>query len=112
MLSRIARIVALSLPLLLACALASAGGLRLHDGRVERAAHSSSAAPAPVTAPETDTGSTDQAAFTRQLNPSVPLPAMAALIVLCILPAMATVVAWSGSRRGRESTFSTSGWSP
>jgi hypothetical protein len=109
--SRIARTVALSLPVLLCCVLAAAGGWRIHDGRVERVDHSTSTMAAPVTTPQPTSVPTDQVTIVRHLSPSVPWPAWAGLILLCLLPAVASMLAWSGSRRGRETAFSVSGGS-
>jgi hypothetical protein len=103
-LSRSARLAALALPLLLACVLIVAGDWRIHDGRVERMGSS----PAPVAAPALPQhGAADQVTLVHQLSPSVPWPAWAGLVVLCLLPAVASLVAWSGARRGRESAFRT-----
>jgi hypothetical protein len=109
--SRIARIVALSIPLLLVCVLASTGGWRIHDGRIERVGHVSTVAAAPVTPRETPAPA-DPGTFVHHLSPSVPWPAGAALIVLCILPAMASTLAWSGARRRRDSSPFAAGGSP
>ena len=111
MTSRIARIVALSIPLLLVCVLASTGGWRIHDGRLERVGRVSTASVAPVVARE-NPAPTDPATFVQHLSPSVPWPAGAALIVLCILPAMASTLAWSGARRRRDSSPFAAGGSP
>ena len=105
MFPRIARLVALSLPVLLACVLVFAGGWRVHDGRVERV----SSTTAPVAAPTVSHPSgdpTDQMTFVHHLSPSIPWPAWLGLIVLCFLPAVASMVAWSDARRTRGSTFS------
>jgi hypothetical protein len=106
-LSRIARLVALALPLLLACVLVVAGDWRIHDGRVERVSQTTVPAAAPVVAQPT--GTADQTTFVHHLSPSIPWPAWVGLVVLCILPAVASLVAWSGSRRGRESVFRSRG---
>jgi hypothetical protein len=108
---RISRILALSLPVLLVCVLALAGGWRVHDGRVERVSHDATSAAAPIGEPHPGAAPTDQVTFVHHLSPSIPWPAWAGLIVLCLLPAVASMLAWSGSRRGRDSTFSTSGGS-
>jgi hypothetical protein len=116
--SRIFRIVALSLPVLLVCVLASTGGWRVHHGRVERVTQAStSAAPVVSNQPawqqsQASPAPVDQMTFVRHLSPSVPLPAWAGLIVLCLLPAVASLLAWSGARRGRDATFSVPGGSP
>jgi hypothetical protein len=104
-LSRIARLVALALPLVLACVLISAGDWHIHDGRVERV----SSTVAPVSAPTVSPESADPTARTtliHQLSPSIPWPAWVGLIVLCLLPAVASMVAWSDARRTRGATFS------
>jgi drug/metabolite transporter (DMT)-like permease len=103
-LSRTSRPVALALPVLLACILLCAGGWRVHDGRVERV----SSTTVPVAAPTVSqpSGPTDQATFLHHLSPSIPWPAWVGLIVLCLLPAVASMVAWSGARRDRSSAFS------
>jgi hypothetical protein len=108
---RIARIVALSLPLLLVCVLASTGGWRIDGGRVERVGHAS-AVPATVPAPQPGTSSVDEAAFARRLSPSVPWPAWAGLAMLCILPALGSMLAWSGTRRRRDSAPLAAGAAP
>jgi hypothetical protein len=109
---RTARIVALSLPVLLVCVLASTGGWRIHGGRVERIGHVSAAAPAPVAAPAPSTAPVDEAGLVRHLSPSVPWPAWAGLIVLCLLPAVGAVLAWSGTRRQRPSPAFAAGAAP
>jgi hypothetical protein len=93
--------VALSLPVLLACVLASTGGWRIHDGRVERVGHSSSAAATSVAAPPSP-APVDGSHLVHSLSPSVPWPAWAGLIVLCLLPAAGAMTAWSGTRRRRD----------
>ncbi len=111
--TRIARLMALCLPVLLACILVSAGGWRIHDGRVERVSHAAPvASAAPVDLPSASGLPGDQASFVHQLSPAVPWPVWVGLIVLCFLPAVASVAAWSGSRRGRTATFSTAGGAP
>ncbi len=105
MLSRTARLVALALPILLAVVLVSAGGWRVHHGQVERVSQDgNSAAPALV-----PTGSsappTDQMTLVHHLSPSVPWPVWASLVLLCLLPAVASMLAWSGSRRGSRKLF-------
>ena len=70
--SRIVRVVALALPLLLACIIVSAGHWRIHDGQVERVSHV--AAPTPVTVPDQAAAQTDQSVFLHHLSPSVPWP--------------------------------------
>jgi hypothetical protein len=107
--SRIARILALSLPVLLVCVLVLAGGWRLRDGRVERVSHDATRAAGPIADSHPSTAPVDQVTFVHHLSPSIPWPAWAGLIVLCLLPAVASMLAWSGSRRGRDSAFSTSG---
>jgi hypothetical protein len=109
--SRLLRIVALSLPVLLLCVLAATGGWQLHDGRVERVSHASTTAAAPVVQTRSSPAPADEVTFVHHLSPSVPWPAWAGLIVLCMLPAMASVLAWSGARRGRDTTFSAPGGS-
>ncbi len=111
MTSRVARTVALSLPVLLFCVLAIGGGWRIHDGRVERVGHASATAAAPAVASQPTSVTPDQATIIRHLSPSVPWPAWAGLILLCLLPAVASTLAWSGSRRGRDTAFSVSGGS-
>jgi drug/metabolite transporter (DMT)-like permease len=109
--SRIARTAALSLPVLLFCVLAFSGGWRIHDGRVERVGPASTTAAAPVVASPPTSVSTDQVTIVRHLSTSVPWPAWASLILLCLLPAVASMLAWSGSRRGRDTAFSVPGGS-
>jgi hypothetical protein len=105
--SRIVRWVAVSLPVILACVLVSAGGWRIHDGRVERVSNTSaSVAAPPVVVPQQSTDPTEQVTFVQHLSPSIPWPVWVALMVLCILPAVASMVAWSGSRPSRSSTYS------
>ena len=108
MTSRIARIMALSLPVLLICVLASTGGWRIHDGRVERVGHASAAAPAPQ-AVRASPAPVDGAHLVHSLSPSVPWPAWAGLIVLCLLPAAGAMTAWSGTRRRRDAPAFTTG---
>jgi hypothetical protein len=98
--------VALSLPLVLACVIAVAG-LRVHDGRVERSVHVSAAVATPASAATSPAdGSTVGQVFRQHLTMSVPWPAFAALLVLCMLPAVASLLAWSGSRRGSKTGVS------
>ena len=108
--SRIARLVAVSLPVILVGVLVFAGGWRIHDGRVERVSQPSASVAAPVevpvAVPQQTTDPTAQAAFVHHLSPSIPWPVWVALMVLCILPAVASIVAWSSSRPSRDSTFS------
>jgi hypothetical protein len=111
-LSRIARLVALSLPVLLVCVLVSAGGWRIHDGRVERVSHTTPVVAAPASAPASSGLPGDEASFVHQLSPSVPWPAWAGLIVLCLLPAVGSMAAWSTARRSRDGTFSAAGGAP
>ena len=99
MTSRIARTTALLLPVLLVGVLASTGGWRIHDGRVERVAHVAAATATPVPAAAPASAPVGGAALARDLSPSVPWPAWAGLILLCLLPAMASMRAWSGTRR-------------
>ncbi len=108
--SRIARITALALPVLLVSILLTSGGWRVHDGRVERVGHAATAVPAaPVPAPLPSSGVTDPAALARHLSPSVPWPVWAGLIVLCLLPAVGSLAAWSGARRRRDSAYASTG---
>src|SRR5215216_5379894 len=88
--SRITRLVALSLPVLLACVLASTGGWRIHDGHVERVGQVSTSAVAPVVAADPSTAPGDEVTLFSHLSPSVPWPAWAGLIVLCLLPGVET----------------------
>ncbi len=106
MFSRFARLVALALPVLLACILLTTGGWRVHDGRVERVSTT-----VPVAAPTVSqpSGPTDQTTFLHHLSPSIPWPVWVGLILLCVLPAVASMVAWSGTRRDRSSALSGSG---
>jgi hypothetical protein len=107
-LARTVRLVALALPVLLAVVLVSTGGWRVHHGQVERVGQSATSA-APALVP---TGSTaapiDQMTLVHHLSPSVPWPVWAGLIVLCLLPAVASMLAWSGSRRGSKKLFAAS----
>jgi len=110
--SRIIRIVALAIPFLLVCVLAATGGWRIHDGRVERVSQDPTSSAAPVVTARPDghsPGTIDEVTFVHHLSPSIPWPAWAGLVVLCVLPAIASLLAWSGSRRGRDSAFSASG---
>ncbi len=113
MFCRTARIVALALPVLLLCLLVVAGGWRFHDGRVERVGHDSTAVAAPVASPQPASTAppAEQVTFIRHLTPSVPWPACAGLVALCVLPAVASMMAWSGARRSRDAAFSVSGGS-
>jgi hypothetical protein len=104
-LSRLARIVALSLPLLLVAVIVSAGHWRIHDGRVERVIHVADVTPAAV--PAQTAPPVDQTTFLHHLSPSVPWQVWAALVLLCLLPAVASMRAWSGARRARDTAFST-----
>ena len=108
--SRLARLVGVSLPVILVGVLIFAGGWRIHDGRVERVSQTSASAAAPVevpvVVPQQSTDPTAQVAFVHHLSPSIPWPVWVALMVLCILPAVASIVAWSSSRPSRDSTFS------
>jgi len=94
--------VALALPVLLVCVLASTGGWQIRHGRVERVATppTVSAAPAATTTPQAPP--VDQVSFARHLSPSVPWPAWAGLVLLCLLPATASMLAWQGTRRARD----------
>jgi hypothetical protein len=92
--SRNVRIVAVALPALLVCVLVVSGGWRIHGGLVERVGHVPAGASTPAT---------DETSFVRHLSPSVPWPAWAGLVVLCLLPAVASMTAWSGARRARDS---------
>lgn len=104
-----ARLTALALPLLLAGFLAFSGGWRVHDGNVERVSHvSASVAPTAPVVPQSSPLA-EQQTFVHHLSPSVPWPAGAGLVVLCLLPAVGSVLAWSGSRRGAQATYSMSG---
>jgi hypothetical protein len=103
--SRIARLVALSLPVLLVCVLASTGGWRLHDGRVERVDKFSASAPPPLVVPPPSAPRRDEVTFVHHLSPSVPWEGWAGLVLLCLLPCVASVVAWSGGRRRRDTAF-------
>jgi hypothetical protein len=107
--SRIARIAALALPVLLVCVLATTGAWRVHDGRVERVGQATTPAAASLPAPAPAPGSTDQVAFVDHLSFSVPWEAWAGLIVLCILPAVGSLAAWSGTRRRHDSAFVAAG---
>jgi hypothetical protein len=107
--SRIARIVALALPVLLVCILVTSGGWRVHDGRVERVGHVTTAAPPPASAAVPDGGPIDGSTFAHHLSPSVPWPAWVGLIVLCLLPAVGSMAAWSGARRRRDSAYAATG---
>lgn len=107
--SRFSRILALALPVMLVCVLAFAGGWRVHDGRVERVSHDATTAAAPIVESHPSAAPADQMTFVHHLSPSIPWPAWAGLIVLCMLPAVASMLSWSGSRRGRDQAFSTSG---
>jgi hypothetical protein len=109
--ARITRLVALSLPVLFVCVLASTGGWRVHDGRVERVGTVSTTTAAPVVAPARSAAPADELTLVQHLSPSVPWPAWAGLIVLCLLPGVASVAAWSGARRGRDTTFFATGGS-
>jgi hypothetical protein len=102
--ARIARLVALSLPVLLVCVLASTGGWRVHDGRVERVGPVSASMPAPPVVSPRVAPRTDEVTFVDHLSPSVPWEAWAGLVVLCLLPGAASLVAWSGGRRRRDDT--------
>jgi hypothetical protein len=104
-LSRTVRLVALSLPVLLACVLAVAGGWRIHDGQVERVSHETTTAAPPVVPTPSSGVPTDQVTLVHHLSPSVPWPVWLGLIVLCLLPAVASMLAWSGSRRDRPSVL-------
>jgi hypothetical protein len=108
-LSRIARLVAVSLPVVLLGILVFAGGWRIHDGQVERVSQTSASVAAPVevpvVVPEQSTEPTTQVAFVHHLSPSIPWPVWVALMVLCILPAVASIVAWSSSRPSRAATY-------
>jgi hypothetical protein len=95
-----------------ACILVSTRGWQIHDGRIERVHQAESTVAAPVMTPDHPAAPDVEATFVHHLSPSVPWPAWAGLIVLCILPAVGSVLSWSGSRRGREVTSSTSGGSP
>ena len=109
------RIVALSLPFLVLVVLVSTGGWRIHDARVERVSHSTPAAqPAPATvqpgvAATTVVPQADRSAFVRHLSPSVPWPAWAGLIALCVLPAMASMLVRTNGRRRRDAAYSSIG---
>jgi hypothetical protein len=107
-LSRTARIAALALPVLLVGILVTSGGWRVHDGRVERVGHTTTAQ-APVAGPLPASGPTDAKSFARHLSPSVPWPVWAGLILLCVLPAVGSVAAWSGARRRRDSAYAATG---
>jgi hypothetical protein len=106
------RIVALSLPLLVLVVLVATGGWRIHDARVERVSHSTPAAqPAPASVQPGVTATSvvpqaDRSAFVRHLSPSVPWPAWAGLIALCILPAMASMLVRNNGRRRRDAAYS------
>jgi hypothetical protein len=108
--SRLARLVAVSLPVILVGVLVFAGGWRIHDGRVERVSQTSASVAGPVEVPvgvpEQSAEPTTQVAFVHHLSPSIPWPVWVALMVLCILPAVASIVAWSSSRPSRDATYS------
>jgi hypothetical protein len=100
--------LALALPALLVCILVSAGGWRIHDGRVERVSHSTASPPVPVVPTTGNVPPNDnEITFVHHLSPSVPWPAWVGLILLCVLPAVASMLAWSAARRSRDATFST-----
>jgi hypothetical protein len=105
--SRNVRIVAVALPALLVCVLVVSGGWRIHGGLVERVGHVPAGASTPAVpgaaSPVVATPATDETSFVRHLSPSVPWPAWAGLVVLCLLPAVASMTAWSGARRARDS---------
>jgi hypothetical protein len=86
--------------------LAFAGGWRIHDGRVERVSHDATSAAAPIVQTRSSPAPADQVTFVHHLSPSIPWPAWTGLVLLCLLPAVASMLAWSGSRRGRDSGFS------
>jgi hypothetical protein len=73
---RIARIVALALPVLLVCVLATTGGWRIHDGRVERVGQAATSTRARLAAPAASPGATDEVTFVRHLSFSVPWQAV------------------------------------
>jgi hypothetical protein len=109
------RIAALSLPLLVLVVLASTGGWRIHDSRVERISHPTvrvAQAPgaAQVRLPVDPRGSAvssgDRSAFVHHLSPSVPWPAWAGLLSLCLLPAAASILVRSDGRRRRDAAYS------
>jgi hypothetical protein len=106
-LSRTVRLVALALPILLAVVLVSTGGWRVHHGQVERVSQSATSA-APALVPTGSAAPTDQMTLVHRLSPSVPWPVWASLILLCLLPAVASMLAWSGSRRGSRKLFASS----
>jgi hypothetical protein len=108
-----ARLAAFVLPVLFVAILLVSGGWRVHHGNVERVSHvSATAAPVPsslTSVPQSGTPTTGQLTFVQHLSPSVPWPAWAGLVVLCLLPAVGSVLAWSGSRRGSDAAYSFSG---
>jgi hypothetical protein len=105
-----ARLAAFALPALLVAVLVVSGGWRVHDGNVERVSHVSAAAAAVTSVvPQSGTPTPARLTFVHHLSPSIPWPAWAGLVVLCMLPAVGSMLAWSGSRRGRDAAYSMSG---
>jgi hypothetical protein len=95
--ARIARLVALSLRVLLvACSLPQAVGASTTV--LSRGPVSASMQAPPVVSPR-------GASRTDEVSPSVPWEAWAGLVVLSLLPGAASLVAWSGGgRRRRDNT--------
>jgi hypothetical protein len=116
--SRFTRILALSLPFAVAAVLAcTLGGWRVHDGQIQRVDQVSepvAQVPAPTRSqpqpqPQAGSGTVTEATFVRQLSPSVPWEVWAGLLLLCVLPAVGSVMAWSGSRRTQDQLRAGSG---